>query len=242
MGELAATVALLAALAALIIFLVKRLAHAIIGNKAEPALQGREEGQVIISHNHDFGPARSRIGLVYEDAAGQTSERIIRIAELYEAATRTEHSSIIAWCELRKDRRTFRADRIRGLFDPETGEHLDGANLAADPNNASRCSGPNAALIDLLNEMRDDLERAGWLPGLKFDAQARLTCFCCWRVHKRTGAPLKHPSLEFSHNPGFRRNPWSLRLDGRFICSWEDFDDAADSFRETAKLHAPKHS
>lgn len=58
------------------------------------------------------------VAIDYEDDAGEVTRRPIRIIRVVERSARY----IEAYCLLRKAPRTFRADRIIGAFDPETGE------------------------------------------------------------------------------------------------------------------------
>ena len=69
----------------------------------------------------DFRLAGMRVGIIYKDAQGRKTQRVIRLKKLqgdhYEAY-------ITAFCELRKEDRTFITTRILGVYDPATGEVL----------------------------------------------------------------------------------------------------------------------
>lgn len=69
----------------------------------------------------DFALAGMRVGIAYKDERGSRSKRVIRVRRLDAG----EYVSYLhAFCELRKDERTFRLDRIDILYDPSTGEIL----------------------------------------------------------------------------------------------------------------------
>src|SRR5437868_13892199 len=69
----------------------------------------------------DFALAGMRVGIAYKDERGLRSKRVIRLRRLDAG----EYASYLrAFCELRKDERTFRLDRIDTLYDPSTGEIL----------------------------------------------------------------------------------------------------------------------
>lgn len=73
----------------------------------------------------DFKLAGMRVGIIYKDEAGRKTQRIIRLQKLqgdhYEAY-------IYAYCELRRENRTFLSSRILGMYDPSTGEVLGEAH------------------------------------------------------------------------------------------------------------------
>ena len=85
------------------------------------------------------GGRRSRMGIEYVSAAGERTERVIRIAALTEPDDRTSVAYVVGWCELREGPRIFRSDRIVGLFDPETGEHFSSAEFCVDPDMEEPC-------------------------------------------------------------------------------------------------------
>lgn len=68
----------------------------------------------------------STIGLVYRDAEGERTERIVTISAIVREGARRD---IFGYCHLRRGFRQFRADRIEGFFDPETGETFDTAHV-----------------------------------------------------------------------------------------------------------------
>jgi len=71
--------------------------------------------------NPDFALAGMRVGIAYKDERGSRSKRVIRLRRLDAG----EYVSYLhAFCELRKDERTFRLDRIDVLYNPSTGEIL----------------------------------------------------------------------------------------------------------------------
>jgi tellurite resistance protein len=67
----------------------------------------------------DFRMAGMRLGIVYRDDAGKITKRVIRLKRLdgdhYEGY-------LTAYCELRKDVRSFLTSRIQALYDPMNGE------------------------------------------------------------------------------------------------------------------------
>lgn len=71
--------------------------------------------------------ARRRVRLVYQDAAGQVTERRVRPLDVTFDAREWR---LIGWCELRQDFRVFRLDRmtsvtvLRGVFPEEPGRTL----------------------------------------------------------------------------------------------------------------------
>ncbi|WP_225548113.1 WYL domain-containing protein [Chromobacterium violaceum] len=62
---------------------------------------------------------RARLLLFYGDAAGQATEREVNVFG-YDP----DGGSIEAFCQLRKENRTFRLDRIQRAIDLDTGEEL----------------------------------------------------------------------------------------------------------------------
>lgn len=69
-----------------------------------------------------------KLGLAYEDAAGNRTERIVWPVAI---AYCVESTLVAAWCELRRDFRHFRADRIRSLEVRADNVPVDGATLRA---------------------------------------------------------------------------------------------------------------
>lgn len=71
---------------------------------------------------------RRRLRIRYQDVQGAPSERMIRPLGLSFWGDRW---ALVAWCELRRDFRTFRPDRIQELaataerFEPEAGQRLE---------------------------------------------------------------------------------------------------------------------
>ncbi|MCA9718327.1 MAG: YafY family transcriptional regulator [Myxococcales bacterium] len=86
--------------------------------------------------------ARSKLRLAYTRADGQHSERTIRPLGLFYWGTSW---SLGAWCELRRDYRNFRADRITGLEVLEEGFDADDDAIS---------------LSDFLDTMKAENERA----------------------------------------------------------------------------------
>ena len=69
----------------------------------------------------DFILANMRLGLAYKDERGARTKRIIRLKRLDASPY---FSYLHAFCELRKEDRMFRVDRMSVLYDPATGEVL----------------------------------------------------------------------------------------------------------------------
>ena len=71
--------------------------------------------------------ARRRVRLCYEDAGAKITERRVRPLEVNHGG---QEWRLIAWCELRRDFRVFRLDRmtsvtvLRGVFPEEPGRTL----------------------------------------------------------------------------------------------------------------------
>jgi tellurite resistance protein len=72
----------------------------------------------------DFRMAGLRLGIVYRDAQGNTTQRVIRLKRL--AGSHFE-GYLTAHCELRNEIRTFITSRIQTLYDPATGEVVPSA-------------------------------------------------------------------------------------------------------------------
>lgn len=97
-------------------------------DKAPPSLDfgvdARDDAAEMIASKQadpDFVLAGMRVGIAYKDERGSRSKRVIRIRRLDAG----EYASYLqAFCELRKDERTFCLDRIDVLYDPSTGEIL----------------------------------------------------------------------------------------------------------------------
>lgn len=71
--------------------------------------------------------AQSRVHLAYQDETGAESRRVVRPLALWFWGTVW---TLVAWCELRRDFRMFRIDRINGAevldrFAPEPGQRLE---------------------------------------------------------------------------------------------------------------------
>ena len=68
--------------------------------------------------------AGMRLGLIYRDADNKITRRIVRLKRL-----RGGHYEgyLTAYCELRREERTFLISRIQTLYDPSTGELLSPA-------------------------------------------------------------------------------------------------------------------
>jgi len=62
-----------------------------------------------------------RIGIVYEDAVGAKSKRVIRLKRVDGGVW---HAWVTAYCELRKEERTFILERMLEIYDPASGEVL----------------------------------------------------------------------------------------------------------------------
>lgn len=71
--------------------------------------------------------ARTRLTFDYEDAAGDSSNRTIRPLGLWYWG---RVWTVVGWCELRKDFRMFRLDRIDAMTLGETFKHESGKSLA----------------------------------------------------------------------------------------------------------------
>jgi hypothetical protein len=67
--------------------------------------------------------ASVRAGIVYKDARGRISVRVVDIDGLYgPSVERIQYFT--AWCHLKEDRRSFRVDRIVRICDPVDGGQL----------------------------------------------------------------------------------------------------------------------
>ena len=67
-------------------------------------------------------PSRREVTIVYEDANGEITERVITIM-------RSEGNVITAFCHHRGALRTFRRDRVESAVDADTQEKIDPVNL-----------------------------------------------------------------------------------------------------------------
>ena len=80
---------------------------------------------------------RRKLGLAYTNAQGEDTDRVVRPIALYYWGSSW---TLVAWCELREDFRTFRPDRMRVVrvlddkIPDEPGTNLD-AFLARMPEN-----------------------------------------------------------------------------------------------------------
>jgi hypothetical protein len=70
----------------------------------------------------DPKPVEARLKISYIDGEGRLTERIINVIEFDNAPSNSKSGLIIARCELRAARRTFRFDRIHKAIDLDTGE------------------------------------------------------------------------------------------------------------------------
>lgn len=70
----------------------------------------------------DPKPVDARLKITYLDGESRRTERVINVLEFDNAITNSKSGLIIAKCELRAARRTFRFDRIQSAVDMETGE------------------------------------------------------------------------------------------------------------------------
>lgn len=69
-------------------------------------------------------PPRATHFLQYRDADDQITQRPITLRGVDKGSFYTDLVFLQAWCHLRGDNRTFRRDRIVGVFDPATGEDM----------------------------------------------------------------------------------------------------------------------
>ncbi len=231
----------------------------------KPSSGGWVEGSVIVSKDATpFGNGYKRIGINYEDAKGDLSERVISIAQLRAADTPSDHSMIIAFCHSANAIRHFRVDRIKGFFDPDTGEVLTGAKLVADQA-AFRIPSQDevndrhflsSTLDELKKEIQEEVKKYGWFLEIEdFESFRHLACF---RMAKRGNRRLKHPSITLYHEPFFmdpvytpgggtvtykrgsaRSKPWGVRADGETTRTFGSMEKAAVVFVEMAQKHAP---
>ncbi len=201
------------------------------------------------------GKEYSTIGLIYRDAQGACTERIVTVTAIVSDETRRD---IFGYCHLRRDFRQFRADRIEGFFDPETGETFTVAHLKvhAGPitlpcGNDEQLSVVPKTLIEVFERHAHHLEAIGWV--VRFNSPAGGDELLCHRIGKR-GAPLKRPTIEFRYEPlaieqraepdgtvatyftGFRDRPWVLRAEGRTTRTWSQLAPALAAFLEAAGL------
>lgn len=70
----------------------------------------------------DPKPSKARLQISYVDSDGKSTERIIDVIEFDNSLANSETGLIMAHCEMRNARRTFRYDRIERAVDMETGE------------------------------------------------------------------------------------------------------------------------
>lgn len=223
------------------------------------------EGRAIVSHGGSSSARGfSTIGIDYEDGEGKRSERVISIAQLRAADAPGEHSMIVAFCHSAGAMRHFRVDRVKGFFDPDTGEVLREATLNADPaafRLAHEGHPPPAPQIAFktLGEVeaafRDELVRLGWTAAV--EAVEPGDRIACYRMAKIGNRRLKHPTLELYHEPfetevvclesgdisirrgGPRKRPWGVRCEEERTRTFSSLDAAAHSFIEVARAHAP---
>lgn len=80
-------------------------------------------------------PPRATHFLQYRDADDQLTQRHITLRGVDRGSFYTDLVFLRAWCHLRGDDRTFRRDRIVGVFDPATGEDM------GDPEELFRLTG-----------------------------------------------------------------------------------------------------
>lgn len=96
-------------------------------------------------------PIDARLKLIYRDASGTTTERIVQAKE---CDITDPAGYLIGYCELRNEIRTFRLDRIIRATDMATGEIID--NLLAFAEASFRAS-PSHSIIQLLDDSADAL-------------------------------------------------------------------------------------
>lgn len=101
-----------------------------------------------------------RFGLSYSDAFGNESSRAIRLISVGRLGT---NLYLNGFCELRKENRTFRVDRILEIYDLSTGEIIDSpANYFSRLSNARRSTneyavGNQGGNVQILEKMSDEL-------------------------------------------------------------------------------------
>jgi hypothetical protein len=203
-------------------------------------------------------PAYSRIGIVYRDADGEASRRIVSVGEV-QLDSQGRPAFIVGFCHLRHEVRTFRADRIESAFDPETGEFLSAVTLVGDP--AAMSQGyrsplplldqqPGPTIDDMAIVYASALKQQGWLARVESSEEGqRLSCY---RANKRTGAPLKYPAFAIEHAPrvvhwigegadrraefgGQRRKAWRI-VHGGAPGALSHFDSAVQAFAKEAGI------
>lgn len=91
------------------------------------AAEMTDEVRALIDRLEAAAEGRKGLKISYKDAAGESSERIIRPLGLWFWG---KVWTLVAWCELRADFRMFRVDRMTGIdetgktFRPESGKTL----------------------------------------------------------------------------------------------------------------------
>jgi uncharacterized tellurite resistance protein B-like protein len=78
-----------------------------------------------IGEASDPKPAKARLQIAYVDGDGKSTERTIEVIEFDNSPANSKTGLIMAYCEMRNARRTFRYDRITHAVDMETGEVIN---------------------------------------------------------------------------------------------------------------------
>ena len=208
-------------------------------------------------------PRFSRIGLVYRDAHGETTRRVVAISEI-RGDDFSSPEIIVGFCELRGEVRHFRADHVEAYFDPESGELLSRVALVARPEAlaegyralppGARAKAVEKTLDEVLAEHGDVLRAKGWV--VRVDDNEEGQVLACFRRRKGGGAPLKYPDVTMNFTPrvvhwvaegdgarielgGPKRKPWSVHNKTGEAGSWTHFDAAWPVFAEAAGILAP---
>lgn len=231
-----------------------------INERLEPAAHSSSE--LIVGAA--YGPARElgRVGIVYRDASGTETSRVISIIRFENEWLEGHPEMIVAFCHLRGQLRTFRLSRVLNFFDPESGEVLSRVNLTAN-RNAEQLSAADAmapppvvfrepqTLSAALSELGPLLEAKGWIPLLT--AGNAGSVLSLHRPKKRGVGALKRSAASLSFEPTtvarygdetngtpdlMRSNPWPwiVRAAGHTTTSYRSIEPAMMDFRHVAGL------
>jgi len=158
------------------------------------------------------------IGIQYQDAYGNVTERHITIRRTYQDQDGPHPDAVYveAFCHLQQDVRTFREDRILCMFDPETGEVIKGAFHSPEPIPSEIAALPETITpAEIAATFTEHLTQMGWIPILTKDDMAAES-LGCHKIGKHKKM-LKYPTIALTFEPAYQSKVYGPDGDFQWI-------------------------